>query len=77
MSLGPFVLENLIVITTLEGLVAEKVNSRVLDTGNVLLRRQVLEAVGLVPASGEDVEGDLPADGVAVQKRGDKRGGVR
>lgn len=66
MSLGPLVLKDLIVITTLEDLVAEKVNSRVLDTGNVLLRRQVLEAVGLVPASGEDIEGDLPADGVAV-----------
>lgn len=77
MSLGPLVLVNLVVVTAFVGLVAEKVNSRVVYAGNVLLRRQVLETVGLVPAGGEDVEGNLPADGVAMKKKGDKRGGVR
>lgn len=75
MSLGPLVLVNLVVVAAFVGLVAEEVNGLVLDAGDVLLRRQVFEAVGLVPAGGEDVEGNLPTDGVAV-KRGNKRGGV-
>lgn len=74
MSLGPLILVNLVVVAALIGLVAEEVNCRVVDAGNVLLSRQMLEAVGLVPAGGEDVEGDLPADGVAVEKKGDQRG---
>lgn len=76
-SLCPLVLINLVVVPAFIGLVAEEVNGRILDAGNVLLRGQVLEAVGLVPASGEDVEGDLPANGVAVEKKVDKRGKVR
>lgn len=77
MSLGPIILVNLVVVAAFVGLVAEEVNGRVLDARNVLLRCQVLEAVGFVPAGREDVEGDLPADGEAVEKKVDKRGRVR
>lgn len=48
---------NLVVVTALKGLVAKEVN--VLEA----LLLDVAEAVGLVPASGEDVKRDLTADG--------------
>lgn len=38
----------------------------VLDAGDVLLGLDVLQAVSLVPTGGEDIEGDLAADGEAV-----------
>lgn len=76
MSLSPIILINLVVVAAFVGLVAEEVNGRVLDAGNILLRCQVLEAVGFIPAGREDVEGDLPANGEAVEKKVDKRGGV-
>lgn len=57
------VLENLVVVSTLVCLVAKEVNGGVLDcAGEVLLVLDVLETVCLVPAPGEDVEGDLTAD---------------
>lgn len=63
----PRVLVNLIVVPALECLVAEEVNRRVSYTSRLLgLVLEVLQAVGLVPAGGEDVEGDLAADGEAV-----------
>ena len=62
----PWVLKDLIVIAALVGLVAEEVDGAVLDAADLLLGFDVLQAVGLVPASGEDVEGDLAADGVAA-----------
>ena len=61
------VLEDLVVVAALVGLVAEEVDGAVLDAADLLLGFDVLQAVGLVPASGEDVEGDLAADGVAVR----------
>ena len=61
------VLENLVVVAALVGLVAEEVDGAVLDAADLLLGFDVLQAVGLVPASGEDVKGDLAADGVAVK----------
>lgn len=63
---GARVLEDLVVVAALVGLVAEEVDGAVLDAADLLLGFDVLQAVGLVPASGEDVEGDLAADGVAV-----------
>jgi len=63
----PRVLVNLIVVPALECLVAEEVNRRVSYTSRLLgLVLEVLQAVGLVPAGGEDVEGDLAADGEAA-----------
>ncbi len=63
----PGVAEDLVVVAALGGLVAEEVDGRVLDAARPLgLVLQVLQAVRLVPAVGEDVEGDLAADGEAV-----------
>lgn len=67
MALGPRVAEDLVVVAALEGLVAEEVDRLVLDAAWPLgLALQVLQAVGLVPAVGEDVEGDLATDGEPV-----------
>ena len=63
---GARVLEDLVVVAALVGLVAEEVDGAVLDAADLLLGFDVLQAVGLVPAGREDVEGDLAADGVAV-----------
>jgi hypothetical protein len=66
---GPAVAEDLVVVAALESLVAEEVDRLVLDaTGALGLVLDVLQAVCLVPAGGEDVEGDLPADGEAVRR---------
>jgi hypothetical protein len=63
---GARVLENLVIVAALVRLVAEEVDGAVLDAADLLLGFHVLQAVRLVPAGGEDVEGDLAADGVAV-----------
>jgi hypothetical protein len=63
------VLENLVIVAALVRLVAEEVDGAVLDAAGLLLGFDVLQAVRLVPAGGEDVEGDLAADGVAVVVR--------
>jgi hypothetical protein len=55
----PGILIYLIIITVLEALIAEKVDGLVVDTGNML------QAVCLIPAVREDIEGDLAADRVA------------
>lgn len=52
---GARVLIDLVVVTTLVCLVAEEVDCRVLGTV-LLLGLDVLQAVGLVPASGENIE---------------------
>lgn len=60
---GPRILIDLIVVSALVGLVAKEVNGSVRDTTGLLgLVLEVLQAVGLVPAGGEDVERDLAAD---------------
>lgn len=58
--------KDLIIIAAGEALVAEEVDCLVVDAGDVLLGLDVLQAVSLVPTSGEDIEGDLAANGVAV-----------
>lgn len=61
---GPLVVVDLPVVAALHGLVAEEVDRGVLDAAGPLgLVLEVLQAVRLVPARGEDVEGDLAADG--------------
>lgn len=57
---------DLVIVATGEALVTEEVDGLVLDTGDVLLGLDVLQAVSLVPTSGEDIEGDLATDGVAM-----------
>lgn len=52
------------VISTLECLVAEEVDGVVLDTRTRLFSFYVLEAVSLIPPSGENVKGDLTSNGV-------------
>lgn len=53
----------LVVVATFERLVAEEMYVLVGDAAGFLgLVLEVLQAVRLVPAGGEDVEGDLPAN---------------
>lgn len=60
MACHSWVFVNLVVIATLEGLIAEEMNCSVLDsTRQVLLVVDMLEAVTLVPSGWEDVERDL------------------
>ena len=66
MANGARVLEDLVVVAALVRLVAEEVDGAVLDATDLLLCFHVLQAVGLVPSSREDIEGDLAANGVAV-----------
>jgi hypothetical protein len=63
---GARVLKNLVIVAAFVRLVAEEVDGAVLDAADLLLGFHVLQAVRLVPARGEDVEGDLAADGVTV-----------
>lgn len=74
MSYRAWILKDLVVVAALVCLVAEEVDCRVLDTGDVFFVGEVVQAVGLVPAGREDVEGDLPADGVSD---GERNGVVR
>ena len=61
--------EDLVVVATGVRLVAEEVDGLVGDAVGLLgLALEVAQAVGLVPADGEDVEGDLAADGEAAKK---------
>lgn len=60
------VLIDFIVIAADKALVTEKVDVLILDAGDVLLGLDVLQAIGLVPAGREDVEGDLATDGEAA-----------
>lgn len=63
----PRVRKDLIVVSTLEGLVAEEVNCAVVDAArDLLLVLDVIESISLVPALGKAVERDLSADGVPV-----------
>lgn len=65
---GAGILVDFVVVATLGRLVAEEVNVVVGDAVGLLgLGLEVLEAVCLVPAGGEDVKGDLSADGEAIR----------
>lgn len=68
MADGTRVLVDLVVVAALVCLIAEEVDGGVLDTAEVLLVLYVLQAVRLVPTPGENVKGDLTADGVAESK---------
>jgi hypothetical protein len=63
---GPLILKNLIIVAALVRLVTKKVDRRVIDAADFFFFGEVLQAVGFVPAGGENVEGYLAADGVAM-----------
>lgn len=68
MSDGSVIGEDLVVVAALEGLVTKEVDVLVGNAIGLLgLVLKVLEAVGLVPASGEHVEGNLSANGEAIE----------
>lgn len=66
MSNGARIFINLIIVSADKSLIAKEVDGLVFDTRDVLLGFNVLQAVSLVPASGEDIERDLTTDGVAI-----------
>lgn len=59
------VFENLIIVTTLVRLIAEKMDGGKVDARKSLLCRQMLQTVSLVPAGWKDVKRDLAADRVS------------
>jgi hypothetical protein len=62
----PLIGEDLVVVAALKGLVAEEVDVLVRYAARPLgILLEVAEAVGLVPADGEDVKGDLASNGEA------------
>lgn len=63
----PAILIDLIIIAPLIRLIAKEMYSRIIHAGDLFFFLEMLEAVGLVPAGGEDVEGDLAADGETVE----------
>lgn len=67
MANGTVIGVDFVVVATRVRLVTEEVDVLVGDaTGLLSLSLEVLKAVCLVPASGEDVEGDLTTNGEAV-----------
>lgn len=64
MSDGSGVFVDFIIVASHKSLVTEEVDGLVFDARNALLGLDVLQTVSLVPAGGEDVKGDLAADGV-------------
>lgn len=63
MANGSLVLINLVIIAALERLVAKEMDLSVLHATDVLFTLDMLQAVGLVPSSGKDIERDLATDG--------------
>lgn len=63
---GSAILKDLVIVSTLVGLVAKEVDGRVIDTTDGLLGLEVLQTIGFIPAIGEDVEGYLTTNGKAV-----------
>lgn len=62
--------EDLVVIASLLRLVTKEMDGFVLDTCQLLLLLDVLEAICLVPAGGENVERDLSTYGESVMRYG-------
>lgn len=67
---GTVISVDFVVVATRAGLVTEEVDVLVGDAARLLsLSLEVLKAVCLVPASREDIEGDLATNGEAVFKK--------
>lgn len=66
MTRSPRITVDFVVVSALKGLVAEEVDLGVLDSAQGLFGLDMAEAVSLIPASWEDIEGDLAAYRVAA-----------
>ena len=73
----PAILIDLIIITPLIRLIPKEVNSRIIDAADLFFILEMLQAVCLVPAGGEDVEGDLAANGKSVPRKKRENGLAR
>lgn len=69
MANGSLISEDLVVITTREGFVTEEVDGLVFNARNIFLGLDVPQAVGLIPSSGKDIKGNLPADRVPASRK--------
>lgn len=67
-ALGARVAIDLVVVAALVRLVAEEVDGGVVDAALLGLALEVTQTVRLVPAVGEDVKGDLAANGKAIRR---------
>lgn len=74
MSDRSWVRVDFVVVATSKRFVAEKVDSLVLDTRDVLLGLDVLQAVGLVPAGRENVKRDLAPNRVTMRESEVRKG---
>lgn len=66
MADSSLIAKDFIVVSTFKALVTKEVNGGIFNSRDGLLSFNVLKAVGLVPASREDIEGDLSSNGVAI-----------
>lgn len=66
MASGSRVVIDLVIVAAFEGLVAKEVNDLVFDAALLGLVLEMLKAIGLVPAGGKDVKGNLATDGEAA-----------
>ena len=67
----PAVLIDLVIIAALVCLIAKEVNSGIIDAADLLFILEMLQAICLIPASGENVEGDLAANGKSISNAGE------
>lgn len=64
MANRPLVLIDLVIVPPFFRLVPKEMNGLVVHPANLLLMLQILQAVRLIPSSGENVKGDLATNGV-------------
>ena len=65
MAFNPLVSVYLVIVPAFLCFVAEEVNGVVFNPADVLFFRDMLQAVGLIPAQGKDIERDLATDRVS------------
>ena len=66
MTNSPGIAVNLVIVSARKAFVAKEVDGLVLNTRDILLGLDVLQAVGLVPAGRENIERDLAADRITM-----------
>ena len=69
---SPAILIDLVIITALVCFIPKEVDSCIVDAADLLFILDMLQAVCLVPACGEDIEGDLAANGKSIRKKGEE-----
>lgn len=67
MANSPLIREDLVVVSSWETLITEEMDCLILDAGNGLLRLNMLQAVGFIPAIREDIKRDLSTDRVSIR----------